>query len=122
MNDSQKKSYELATEVTKQLLTLSSATLAFAAMMLRDLEAEGIIRVTIVACYISLFISILSGIRVLYAITAVLDSIECNDDDAVPIVTKNPSARKYAFIQHAAFGTGLLLLTIFGLSKLLLPT
>jgi hypothetical protein len=120
VNDPQKKAYDLATEVTKQLLTLSSGTLVFAATLLRDQAAHGMIRVAIVACYIALFISILSGIKVLYVITVMLASIKSNDDNEVPKITCNPAIRKAALIQQASFMTGLVLLSIFGLSQFFL--
>lgn len=117
MNEPQKKAYDVAIDVTKQLLTLASGTLIFSATLIRDQgDASG--RVLIIGSYLALFISILSGVRILYVITAVLSSISSTNDDAVPKVVAVPGVRRAAFWQHCLFAVGLVLLGVFGVAQL----
>jgi hypothetical protein len=120
VTEPQKKSYDLATELAKQVLTLASAVLVFAATSLRDaVGTSNVGRGLILGSYVALFTSIAFGFRVLTILTVVLADVKGNDDDAIPVVTKIPALIGCASWQKRFFGAGVALLGLFGFLRLL---
>jgi hypothetical protein len=79
MNDAQKKSYEMAAEVSKQLITLASAMVTFAVAFSKGFHSVGSMSGFIAGAYVALFVSILLGVRVLYVLTSSLGGIQSDD-------------------------------------------
>jgi hypothetical protein len=112
MSERDKKAYDLAAEVVKQILGLSTAIVGISATLLKTVLPVRLPLsvVVIVAAWTSLIISIVYGISTLRWLTTKMFG---PDDVRLPSLA-DPDIVKSARVHIATFVTALILLALFG--------
>jgi hypothetical protein len=100
--------------VEKQLIILASAMITFATTFTKALQSTGLGSLLIVLTYLTLFISILLGVRVLFILTNALGGVESDEPIAVPTLIMIPTVRIALPAQYCFFAAGLAFLALFG--------
>ena len=106
------KSFDFATDTTKQLITLSTAVLALTITFAKDIlggTVGDLDRGLLAATWILYLISIVFGVLTMQALTHRIASGGSVDDKAVRVV---------AIIQNLFFGAATLLIVIFGINAI----
>lgn len=114
MDDRRKKAFDFASDVAKQLITLSTGIIAITVTFSRDIikgssyQRSAIILLTIASGVYLL--SILAGLWHLYALTGELEAVESDHEPT----TRGSNATRPAVAQIIAFLIATLLIIIYG--------
>jgi len=119
MREEQKKAFDFASDVIKQLITLATGIIAITITFSKDIVGASMLTDSL-AIFISwgLFIlSVFFGILALLALTGTLDPISPSDPPLVPSVNAK-SIKLYTSIQILTFILGLVCTVIFGIASI----
>ncbi|MEM6484622.1 MAG: hypothetical protein AAF662_06515 [Pseudomonadota bacterium] len=107
MEKSAEKAFDLAAELVKQIIALSTGIIALTVTFAKDLfgVSEGEIPTTLTAAWISLFLAIVFGVWALMAFTGTLDPPERESGYAPTINGAN--CRLAVFLQIVVFLLGI---------------
>ena len=115
--DLRKKAFDFASDTTKQLITLSTALIAVS-ITFKGNFGEGGYETLLLLCWISFFLSVVSGIGTLMALTGTLEkSTEektDEDDKKVALSIYGTNVKIPTILQIAFFLFGLIFLGVFG--------
>jgi hypothetical protein len=118
--EAKKKTYDYAVETCKHEITLASAVLTLTATLIKDVfkhpswPAIGFMS----GAWLSLFVSIVFGTRLLRQITSCLGDIEVDDNAAVRRLATVPGVLVSMRAQNRFFLGALALLIAFGLANI----
>lgn len=121
MIEAKRKTYDYAVDTCKQEIALASAMLTLTATLIKDIfknlqpPAIGLMS----GVWLSLFVSILFGARLLRQITSCLGDVAVDDDEAVRPLGSVPGVRTSMRAQNHFFLLAVGLLVAFGIANLL---
>lgn len=111
--DLRKKAFDFASDTTKQLITLSTALIALSVTFKGNFNSEGH-EIYLLLCWVGLFISVLSGIGTLMALTGTLEKSTEEGENKIPLSIYGKNVKRPSLSQILSFLFGLLFLAIYG--------
>ena len=108
------KSIELATDLTKQLITLSTILIGLSITFIDKIHGELIIALLIIS-WIVLLLSILSGIFTLMSFTGAIGKLSKEESEEFNIYDKNITI--FSKAQVFLFSIGILFMLLFGITS-----
>lgn len=111
MDERLRVAFELAFELSVQLITLAAAILVLSISLAKELYKKKVGSVSLILTWIGFCFSILFGFLALMAITGSLDPME---SEAVRIVHIGGNVRFFAGVQVILFGLSTVLFTVIG--------
>lgn len=120
MDPQTSKAFDFASELVKQLLTLSTGIIALTITFLKDVieKAPTNLKWCIALAWIFYFISIAFGLLTMMALTGSLAPVKAPADSSEttpPASIRSPNVTRLSAAQVITFGIGLVLTIIFGI-------
>ena len=119
MTEQQKKAFDFASDVIKQLITLATGIIAITITFSKDIVGASMLTdsITIFISWGLFILSIICGILALLALTGTLDPLTPSDPPTVPSVNSN-SIKLFSAIQILSFIAGLICTVVFGITAI----